>query len=140
MTEKFQTSPDRQWLAVALIDALALLAAPFKDQMAALPPEVMTADEVALVFDDAFATLARDELPPAVRDRLEAIDRRLMQMTTAPARDEWSLHGLEHDSSWQELRVQASDVLGALGVAGRRPSGDWTPYVSTRSRSKPSSG
>lgn len=136
MSEQFPISQDRRWLAVELVKALALMAATFKAQVAALPPDVMVADEVALVFEDACAPLGRNELPVAVRNSLEAIERNLNEMPAVPGGDLWSLAGLEHDPRWQVLRVQASEVLDALGVADRAPSIDWATYVPTRSSSR----
>jgi hypothetical protein len=131
MTEEFRVSAERRWLAANLVEALKLLAAPYEDQIAALPSFVVVADELALEFDAAYSALEPSELPASVVPALGELDAELDRLSSASRVDAWSLDAVQHGADWAAIRERANRILAILSIPYDRPSIDRAGYVET---------
>lgn len=119
-------NPNARWARRELVEALRLLAAPYVDQVAALPMGVAIPDEVALTFDDAFGIVERSTLPDEVLQLLLEIDADLTSMSQRPSGELWQLSALAEDASWDRLRSKARLVLTAMGEENPSPRNERT--------------
>lgn len=107
-----------------VIEALQLLAAEATEQVAAFPPFVAVADEIALTLHDALLLLNQDAdtagLPESVLATLEEIDRSLEELSNQDESRFWSPEGLANDVRWHRLRLSARDLLTTLNVPQTR--------------------
>jgi hypothetical protein len=114
-----------------LIESLHLLAADADDQLAALPPFVAVADELALIFDDE---LRAAEPPAAIRDALADLDAMLDRMSDD--RTLWAIEAVHGDLAWTSVRDRARALLRALGEEPRRCSAQRYVRSATRAVSR----
>jgi hypothetical protein len=116
---------DRLW--ILFIDSLRALALPPKDQVARFPNFVVTADELALEFDNWYrAARALNQLTAEHVQLLNAIDAKLASMSGQANERLWSEEALFSESCWADLRILATQALRAMGYepgpAGPPPS------------------
>jgi hypothetical protein len=114
-----------------LINSLRLVALPFDDQLASLPSFVCPADEVALIFGDAFIFFGGSEsakgLPGKTGELLIELERLLTQMSDR--QDLWSNDALLDSAEWSDCRRLAADALNELSEKMGIPDLSSTLYV-----------
>jgi hypothetical protein len=119
--------------AANVIEALQLLAAEATEQIAAFPPFVAVADEIALTLHDALLLLKQDAdaagLPESVLATIEEMDRSLDELSNQTESRFWSPEGLANDVRWHRLRLSARDLLKTLNVPQTRPTVTATYHV-----------
>ena len=120
------------WFRHLLVEAARLLAADYKDQVAALPSFVHVPDELLSEYAEAFL------LAPQVLDAglvtsdqfaiAEHLDRACAAMHVDEVYDD-ALAAVQHDPAWQDLRRKARELLVALGEDLRLPDLSHAVYV-----------
>jgi hypothetical protein len=131
-------------LRAELVDALRLMALPADDQIAALPAFVVTADEIALTFDDVYRAIGTPQSGGPFTDSqlaaLREIDQTFDVMSQRPSdtaasvqeawtQSTWSHEALRTDPRWSGLRDRALSLLTMLDAAPGQPriSGVYVP-------------
>jgi hypothetical protein len=109
-----------------LIESLHLLAADEADQRTALPPFVVVADELALIFDAELRGTDLEELPAAIQAQVKQLDETLDDMSITP--ELWADESLAR-AEWAKVRDDARALLVALAEEPRRPNLFWLTFV-----------
>ena len=126
-----RTGVDPEWAFDQLVDALRLAALPADEHVAALPDFVHVADEIALLYEDAFLNIR--EAGVLTEDQVEslrALDQLFAEMTHASDRETiWTLAAMKGDERWARTRTLALAALAAIGAPPGRPHLDGTTWV-----------
>jgi len=114
-----------------MVEVLKLLAASCAVQKSALPPFVVAADEIALLYDEEFQTLKGGNLWSGIgadlRADLLAIDEELESMSDDQTL--WTDDALGADPKWQALRTRTQEALHSLGQPLEPPRLSWLTLV-----------
>ncbi|MEY9886706.1 hypothetical protein ABIA31_000332 [Catenulispora sp. MAP5-51] len=102
-----------------VVDALVMLAAEATGQRAWVEKHGVAADELALIFDDAFrlvpVLVAEGHLDAGVFPDLQAIDEMFRAMSGRQNAGRWSVGALADDAGWIMVRETARRVLAVVG-------------------------
>ena len=118
-----------------LITALQALAAPPDVQLSRFPNFVVTSDELALDFDDAYRLVSdcpQVELSGVEADSLRRVDAMLADWSGEGRPDLWSDSALRSAPEWAALRERAADALRALGAPIEPPPPSSSFYIPGR--------
>lgn len=120
----------------AVIDALQMLAADGKDQIAAFPSFVVVADEIACNLNDALLLLQQDAdtsgLPATVLETIERIDCDFDELSGKTDPAFWTEEALMNDIRWHRFRLAARELLKSLNVPRAVPWIDPSSYAAVR--------
>ncbi|MFC9994093.1 hypothetical protein [Nocardia sp. NPDC127526] len=97
-----------------LHDALVLLGADAAVQAAWLDKHSVSADEIALVFDDAFRLVQDRDIDKGITTTLREIDTLLGEMSGQEHAERWTRAGLAVDEGWSRARQLAREALVEL--------------------------
>jgi len=132
--------PDPRKLRQMLESSLQLLSADYDVQVTSLPGFVHIPDELALTFDDSFALVEKigsaGLLDAAAVERLNGLRSALSQMSEKHSL--WTVEAVRSDPEWQAIRMQARELLHALGVPVTTPDLSWGQYIPGARSSTPS--
>jgi hypothetical protein len=121
------------WCLEMLIASLQLMAADVDDQIAALPWFVSVADEVAITFGEAYILRGWIEdaelIDPGLVPKLDAIEKQTVAMSGQAHPEFWTDEALRTFPEWQQLRVQAREILADLGIELAPPNLSTITYV-----------
>ncbi len=114
-----------------LIQSLRLIAAPFDIQRPSLPDFVVLADEIALIFDEAYEHFCSTGgvLPADAASTAQGIDRIFEGLSGPTHAGFWEPESLRTAAQWEVIRSQARTALAQLGTPEDRPHIDWVSYV-----------
>ena len=90
------------------------LAQPAAVQLRLYPSFVEVADELALEFEEHLQRIDVDQLPPAQRDAVRALDQALEEMSGPAHAELWEVSALDVAPEWTRLRELASQVIAAM--------------------------
>ena len=131
-------TPDPRRLLTFLVDSLRLAALPADRQIEALPDFVHVPDEVALVFDDAWALMPQLEeaglVSPEQRRAIEPLSDLYDEMSIAGDRESlWTIEAMRSDARWDRSRERAREALDRLGESQGQPTFEGVVWVPGRS-------
>lgn len=118
--------------------SLQALAASASDQLSVFPEWAVTADELALDFDQWGGCVLqnyRSELDDSQRAPLEAIAHTFARMSHDAVEfdaDVWSAAALESSEQWDAIRRLAVEALTAFGWPAELPPVDRSPIADRR--------
>ena len=110
-------SVDREWITRELRSALRGLAAPGREALASAPDGTVTADELALHYDNfvqAYLGNFPDEISQAQREALLAVDAMLETMTGPGKAELWTEDAVVNHPAWSAVRAAARHALATL--------------------------
>lgn len=115
-----------------LIESIRLLAMEPDIQLSLFPNFVHKPDELALIFDDCFLflpeliknNLIKEDQAELIRD----LDKQLSRMGVAN-KDIWTEESVETHTFWEEIRIQAKNVLSIINADLRKHNINWIRYI-----------
>lgn len=114
-----------------LLQSIQLLAAPYEQQVRALPNFVHVPDEIALTFNDTYVfvdDLKKEGLITAAQEvKLEQMDVLLDQM--GQDEDIWTCEALQVSPQWEEMRKLATSILASFRASKQFPDLFWLQYI-----------
>lgn len=116
-----------------LVEVLRLLCSDAQVQIDAFPNDVVTADEIALEFEDAKQGCESVASSECYSQDLTAIvskiDEILKSRSTESSQPFWTHSALRDDPDWKRIRRLASEGLNLMGVTYEPPVLDWLTFV-----------
>ena len=104
-------------------------------QISLLPTFVVAADELALLFDDAFTSCQQKQiehdLGADAASEIGEIDKLFEKMSESPSL--WDHTAIEHSPQWKRVRERAAQALRYASLELTTPDLSWVKFVpSTR--------